>query len=30
MTLETSNHLKVRGFLGIALIGKTNNWTRVK
>ena len=30
MTLETSNHLKVMGFLGIALIGKTNNWTRVK
>jgi len=30
MTLETPDHLKVRGFIGIALIGKTNNWTRVK
>ena len=30
MTLETPDHLKVRGYIGIALIGKTNNWTRVK
>jgi len=30
LTLETSDHLKVRGFIGISLIGKTNNWTRVK
>jgi uncharacterized protein (DUF2147 family) len=30
MTLETPDHLKVRGFIGISLIGKTNEWTRVK
>lgn len=30
MTLETPDRLKVRGFMGIALIGKTNTWTRVK
>ena len=30
MTLETPDQLKVRGFLGISLIGKTNEWTRVK
>ncbi len=30
MTLETPDRLKVRGFIGIALIGKTNYWTRVK
>lgn len=30
MTLETPDHLKVRGFIGISLIGKTNDWTRVK
>ena len=30
MTLETPDHLKVRGFMGISLIGKTNDWTRVK
>ena len=30
MTLETPDHLKVRGFIGISLIGKTNHWTRVK
>jgi uncharacterized protein (DUF2147 family) len=30
MTLETPDHLKVRGFLGISLIGRSNNWTRVK
>ncbi|MDI6752989.1 MAG: DUF2147 domain-containing protein [Thermodesulfobacteriota bacterium] len=30
MTLETPDHLKVRGFIGVSLIGKTNNWARVK
>jgi uncharacterized protein (DUF2147 family) len=30
MTLETPDHLKVRGFIGISLIGKSNDWTRVK
>jgi len=30
MTLETPDHLKVRGFIGISLIGKTNEWTRMK
>ena len=30
MTLETPDHLKVRGFIGISLIGKTNDWTRAK
>jgi len=30
MTLENPDHLKVRGFIGVSLIGKTNNWTRVK
>jgi uncharacterized protein (DUF2147 family) len=30
MTLETSDHLKVRGFIGISLIGRTNDWARVK
>ena len=30
MTLETPDHLKVRGFIGISLIGKTNDWSRVK
>ncbi len=30
LTLESPDNLKVRGFLGISLIGKTNNWTRVK
>lgn len=30
MTLEMPDHLKVRGFVGISLIGKTNDWTRVK
>ncbi|MBI5967930.1 MAG: DUF2147 domain-containing protein [Deltaproteobacteria bacterium] len=27
---ENPDHLKVRGFIGISLIGKTTNWTRVK
>ncbi len=30
MTLEDPDKLKVRGFIGISLIGKTNVWTRVK
>jgi len=30
MTLENPDTLKVRGFIGISLIGKTNLWTRVK
>ena len=30
MTLETPDHLKVRGFVGISLFGKTNDWTRVQ
>jgi len=30
MTLENPDTLKVRGFIGISLIGKTNIWTRVK
>jgi uncharacterized protein (DUF2147 family) len=30
MTLENPDQLKVRGFIGISLIGKTNVWTRVK
>lgn len=30
LTLESPDNLKVRGFIGISLIGKTNNWTRVK
>ncbi len=30
MTLESPDNLKVRGFIGISLIGKTNNWTRAK
>ncbi len=30
MTLATPDHLKVRGFIGISLIGKTNDWSRVK
>jgi len=30
MTLENPDTLKVRGFIGISLIGKTNTWTRVK
>ena len=30
LTLETPDNLKVRGFIGISLIGKTNKWARVK
>ncbi len=30
LTLENPDRLKVRGFIGISLIGKTNTWTRVK
>jgi uncharacterized protein (DUF2147 family) len=30
MTLESPDKLKVRGFIGISLIGKTTYWTRVK
>ena len=30
MTLENPDRLKVRGFIGISLIGKTNEWARVK
>jgi len=30
MTLENLDTLKVRGFIGISLIGKTNIWARVK
>ena len=29
MTLQTSNTLKVRGYVGISWIGKTNIWTKV-
>lgn len=29
MTLEKADHLKVRGFIGLSLIGKTTNWSRV-
>jgi uncharacterized protein (DUF2147 family) len=30
MTLENDNILKVRGYIGITLIGRTDTWTRVK
>jgi len=30
ITLETPDHLRLRGFIGISLIGKTTHWTRVK
>lgn len=30
MTLENDNTLKVRGYVGITLIGRTDTWTRVK
>ena len=30
LTLENPERLKVRGFIGLSLIGKTNIWTRVK
>ena len=29
MTLENANTLKVRGYIGITLIGRTETWTRV-
>ena len=30
MTLEGDNTLKVRGYIGITMIGRTDTWTRVK
>jgi uncharacterized protein (DUF2147 family) len=30
MKLESPDVLKVRGFIGISLIGRTTQWTRVK
>ncbi len=30
LTLENPDRLKVRGFIGVSLIGKTNIWTRAK
>jgi uncharacterized protein (DUF2147 family) len=30
MTLENENTLKVRGYIGITMIGRTDTWTRVK
>ena len=30
LALESPDRLKVRGFIGLSLIGKTNIWTRVK
>jgi uncharacterized protein (DUF2147 family) len=30
MTLENENTLKVRGYIGFTLIGRTDTWTRVK
>jgi uncharacterized protein (DUF2147 family) len=30
MTLENTNTLNVRGFVGISLIGRTDTWVRVK
>lgn len=30
LTLESSNKLKVRGYLGISLLGRTQYWERVK
>jgi uncharacterized protein (DUF2147 family) len=30
ITMESPDQLKVRGFIGISLIGKTNIWNRVK
>lgn len=30
MTLEGNDKLKVRGYIGISLIGRTDVWTRVK
>jgi uncharacterized protein (DUF2147 family) len=30
MTLQDADHLDVRGFIGISMIGRTDKWTRVK
>ena len=30
MKLVSANQLDVRGFIGVSLIGRTDNWTRVK
>jgi uncharacterized protein (DUF2147 family) len=30
MTLESSDILNVKGFIGVPLFGRTNAWTRVK
>ena len=30
MTLEDNDRLKVRGYVGITMIGRSDNWTRVK
>ena len=30
MTLKDKNHLDVRGYVGISMIGRTDKWTRVK
>jgi uncharacterized protein (DUF2147 family) len=30
MTLRDADHLDVRGFIGFSLLGRTENWTRVK
>jgi uncharacterized protein (DUF2147 family) len=30
MTLKDKDHLEVRGYVGISLIGRTDKWTRVK
>jgi uncharacterized protein (DUF2147 family) len=30
MTLTDPDHLEVRGYVGISLIGRTDKWTRAK
>jgi uncharacterized protein (DUF2147 family) len=30
MTLQDADHLDVRGYIGISMIGRTDKWTRVK
>ncbi len=30
MTLKDADHLDVRGYIGISMIGRTDKWTRVK